>query len=301
VVQEIPGRCDGGIAGSVVSQRGFERSHTLHPRANLAHLETYNRVQLLRQAFEALHAHNVTDNAKMRIVEWNCNMAFRKKATRILTFNPDLLIVPECECLERLKFPLSMPQPRYKIWIGDNHAKGIGIFSYSDLEITLHEAYDSSFRYVVPIKVNGSKRFNLLAIWAMNDENDQRRRYIGQVWLAAKRYESLLDDSILITGDFNWNQIWDGSPDLYGNLTQTVEFLQSKGIVSLYHTFFQEAFGQESRPTLYMYRKASRPYHIDYCFASADFVDKLQSVEVGSYADWQVVSDHMPVITTFKI
>jgi exodeoxyribonuclease-3 len=241
------------------------------------------------------------DIPKMRIVEWNCSMAFRKKATRMLKLNPDLLIVPECECLERLESSPSMPQPRYSIWIGDNHAKGIGILSYSDLEITLHESYDSAFRYVVPIKVNGGKRFNLLAIWAMNDGNDQRRRYIGQVWLAVKRYENLLDDSVLIAGDFNWNHIWDSSPDLHGNLMQTVEFLQSKGIVSLYHTFFQEAFGHESRPTLYMYRKPSRPYHVDYCFGSADFVRRLQSVEVGSYADWKTVSDHMPVISTFEV
>jgi exodeoxyribonuclease-3 len=228
-------------------------------------------------------------------------MAFRKKTASMLALNPDLLIIPECECLERLKFPSPASQPRYKIWIGDNPTKGIGIFSYSDLEITLHELYNPAFRYVVPIKVNGDKRFNLLAIWAMNDENDQARRYIGQIWLAVNRYESLLGDSILIVGDFNWNKIWDSSPDLYGNLTQTVEFLQSKGIVSLYHAFFQEAFGQESRPTLYMHRKASRPYHIDYCFASMDFVNQLHSVEVGSYEDWRVLSDHMPVVATFQI
>ena len=82
------------------------------------------------------------------------------------TFDYTSLIIPECECLERLRFPASAPQPRYRIWIGDNSAKGIGIFSYSDLEITLHELYDPTLRYVVPIKVNGSNRFNLLAVWA---------------------------------------------------------------------------------------------------------------------------------------
>lgn len=228
-------------------------------------------------------------------------MAFRKKATRVLARKPNLLVVPECECFERLNFSSSTPQPRYKIWIGDNPTKGIGIFSYSDFEVTLHELYDPTFRYVVPIEVNGNKRFNLLAVWAMNDENDERRRYIGQVWLAFNRYEGLLSDSTLIAGDFNWNKIWDGSPNLYGNLTQTIEFLKSKGIVSLYHTFFQEAFGQESQPTLYMYRKANRPYHTDYFFASMDWVNQLQSVEVGVYEDWQALSDHMPIIATFKI
>jgi endonuclease/exonuclease/phosphatase family metal-dependent hydrolase len=49
-----------------------------------------------------------------------------------------------------------------------------------------------------------------------------------------------------------------------------------------------------------MYRKVSRPYHIDYIFASVDFVSQLDSIEVGSYEDWQMLSDHMPVIATFK-
>jgi hypothetical protein len=228
-------------------------------------------------------------------------MAFRKKAAKILALKPDLLIVPECESPERLKFSPSVPQPKQKIWIGDNPSKGMGIFSYSDFEVAIHELYDPAFRYVVPIKVIGSRCFNLLAVWAMNDENDKRRRYIGQVWLAVNKYESLLNETILIVGDFNWNKIWDGSLNVSGNFMQTVAFLRSKGIVSLYHTFFQEAFGQESRPTWYMYRKKSRPYHIDYCFGSMDLASKLQSVEVGIYKDWRTSSDHMPVIATFEI
>jgi exodeoxyribonuclease-3 len=68
-----------------------------------------------------------------------------------------------------------VPEPTYKIWVGENPAKGIGIFSYSDLEVTLHELYDPTLRYVVPIKVSGSKCFNLLAIWAMGSENERGR------------------------------------------------------------------------------------------------------------------------------
>ncbi len=228
-------------------------------------------------------------------------MAFRKKAARILASKPDLLIVPECECLERLEFPPSVPKPTSKIWVGENPAKGIGVFSYSDLEVTLHELYDPTLRYVVPIRVSGSQCFNLLAIWARGDENEPIKRYIGQVWLAVNRYESLLADSVLIGGDFNWNQIFDGSSDLYGNLMQIVEFLQSKGIISLYHAFFREAFGQESRPTFYLYRKASKPFHINYFFASRDLANQLRSVEVGTHEDWRIFSDHMPVMASFEI
>lgn len=33
----------------------------------------------------------------MKVITWNCNMAFRKKDANILSYKPDLLIVPECE------------------------------------------------------------------------------------------------------------------------------------------------------------------------------------------------------------
>jgi exodeoxyribonuclease-3 len=237
----------------------------------------------------------------MRIIEWNCNMAFRKKASKILALEPDLLIVPECECPERLIFSSSAPQPKHEIWIGDNPTKGIGVFSYNaDLKPRLHKLYDPKLRYVVPIEVIGDVNFNLLAIWAMNDKENRRQRYIGQVWLAVNRYKTLLSGSILIAGDFNWNKIWDHSRHLYGNLTQTVEFLSARGIKSLYHTFSQEAFGQETQPTLYMYRKADKPYHVDYIFGSADLRNCLQSFEVGTYSNWQKQSDHMPIIATFE-
>lgn len=47
---------------------------------------------------------------QMRIITWNCNMAFRKKADFVLTYKPDILIVPECEYPENLVFPIKTPK-----------------------------------------------------------------------------------------------------------------------------------------------------------------------------------------------
>ena len=38
----------------------------------------------------------------MKIVSWNSNMAFRKKANKILDETIDLLIIQESECIEKL-------------------------------------------------------------------------------------------------------------------------------------------------------------------------------------------------------
>jgi exodeoxyribonuclease III len=48
-----------------------------------------------------------------------------------------------------------------------------------------------------------------------------------------------------------------------------------------------------------MYRKKDKPYHLDYCFASGDFVKHLKQVEVGDHEFWCKYSDNVPVIVTF--
>jgi exodeoxyribonuclease III len=221
-------------------------------------------------------------------------MAYRKKAKLISRYSPDLVVVPECE---------SSGEPTSKkLWFGDNQKKGIGIFSYSDFELKLHEEYNPAFRYVIPIKVKSDDlNFNLFAVWAMDNTEDLRRRYIGQVYTAINYYINLLDYPIIIIGDFNWNAILDKSSDypLYGNLSNTVDVLKGKGIRSAYHEVFREDFGTETKPTFFMRHNENKPYHIDYCFVSSDF--DIYDVEIGTYNDWKASrSDHVPLIVTLE-
>jgi endonuclease/exonuclease/phosphatase family metal-dependent hydrolase len=134
----------------------------------------------------------------------------------------------------------------------------------------------------------------------MNDTYDIRQRYIGQVYSALKYYKDLLKNSAIIIGDFNWNAIWDDSPDnpLHGNLADVVELLKSHGIQSAYHEFYREDFGKETKPTFFMHHKQEKPYHIDYCFASSDF--SVQQVDVRNFDSWIKKSDHMPLVVTLE-
>lgn len=228
-------------------------------------------------------------------------MAFRNKAESILKLEPDLLIVPECEHPERLKFKNSMFKPKGRLWVGDNATKGLGVFSYSELEISLHPAYDNRFRYVLPIKVTGSTNFNLFAVWAMNDKNEPQNRYIGQVWLAINYYVSLFKEKTIIVGDFNSNKIWDNDrPTKVGNHSDVIEFLGLHNIYSSYHVFFDEDPGGETQKTFFLHRKEHKSYHIDYCFASKELLDRIIDVEVGKFDDWIAISDHTPLIVSFK-
>ena len=219
-------------------------------------------------------------------------MAFRNKSNYVQKLNPDIVVIPECENFGN--------QTSHHLWYGENRNKGIGIFSYSDYEIELDPDYDSTFRYIIPIVVKGPISFNLLAVWAMNDSVDVRKRYIGQVWLAINYYKKFLEEPLIIIGDFNWNTIWDSKPSypLYGNLTDVIKILKDDEIKSVYHSFYGEELGKETKPTLFMHHNKNKPYHVDYCFASKHF--KPKNVKIGEYDDWTKKSDHMPLMITFR-
>jgi exodeoxyribonuclease-3 len=237
----------------------------------------------------------------MKIITWNCNMAFRNKAEFILVHKPDILIVPECECPEKLIFKNNNLIPNDILWYGTNQNKGLGIFSYGNYKFKLLECHNPNFKNILPISVtNGEIDFVMFAIWA-NNPNDKDGQYVTQVWKAINYYEDLLsEENVILIGDFNSNKIWD-KPRRVGNHSTVVEKLKSKKIFSTYHEFFNQEQGKEEHATLFMYRHENKPYHIDYCFASNDFMQKLVNVEVGNYKDWSEYSDHKPLMVQFDL
>lgn len=237
----------------------------------------------------------------MTIITWNSNMAFRKKADRILQYKPDILIVQECEHPDKINFALHQQQPTDYLWFGENKNKGLGIFSYSDFSLRRHKSHNEELKLIVPIVVKGrNSRYTLFAVWA-NNPQDPEGQYVTQVWKATQHYARLIKkNNTILVGDFNSNTIWD-RPKRIGNHSTVVARLAQKNIHSAYHIYFKQQQGLESHPTLYMYRHQDKPYHIDYCFASADLMNNLATVEVGGFDAWKQYSDHVPLVVTFDI
>ncbi len=235
----------------------------------------------------------------MKIITWNCNMGFRKKAALIFAHNPDILVVPECENEERLKFPDGLQLPNDIVWHGTNKHKGIGVFSFNKYRLKLLDCHNANFKNILPIAVSGGEiDFILFAIWANNPE-DKNGPYVTQIWKAMQFYENLLSENkAILVGDFNSNTIWD-KPRRDGNHSDLVAKLEDTKIYSTYHTYFDQEQGKEMKPTFYLYRHPDKAYHLDYCFASIDFITKLKSVEVGTYDEWTMHSDHKPLIVEF--
>jgi exodeoxyribonuclease III len=225
-------------------------------------------------------------------------MAFRKKADFILAYKPDILIVPECEHPDKLKFTAGLPKPNDTLWFGTNQNKGLGIFSYGNFKLTRITTHNPEFQMIVPVVVtNGNLDFSLYAVWA---KQSNRRNYDEQIWQAIHYYDdNLTNKHTMLVGDFNSNTIWD-KKHRESNHSNIVKRLEGKGIYSCYHSYYNQQHGKEQYPTLYMSRHKNRPYHIDYCFVSEDMLEKLLSVEVGNFDCWIPYSDHVPLIVTFN-
>ena len=238
----------------------------------------------------------------MRIITWNCNMAFRKKAEHILAFKPDILIVPECEHPDKINLQSNLPLLSDVFWFGKNVHKGLGVFSFSDYKFKLHKPHNRKLKTILPLQVSNSKHaFNLFAIWA-NNPDDPDGSYVTQIWKAVHYYDKLLKKRTptILAGDFNSNTFFD-KPRREGNHSTLVKKLEGWNIHSVYHLHYKQQQGKEKHPTWYLYRHRDKPYHLDYCFASSDFADKLIDVQIGAYKDWARFSDHTPVIVTFDV
>jgi len=157
-------------------------------------------------------------------------MAFRKKYHHILKYSPDLLIVPECESLEKINFTSDFAPPSDRLWFGKNPNKGLAVFAFGQLRLKVLDVHREDFRMVVPIAVTGaSVDFNLFAVWA-NNPSDPDGHYITQVWKALNHYGALLSEKpTIIMGDFNSNTIWDYKKNRLGDHSSVVRFLL-KGI-----------------------------------------------------------------------
>jgi len=236
----------------------------------------------------------------MRLLSWNCNGAFRKKYQHLDDLAADIYVIQECENPATSKDVNYIAWAENHLWIGDSKNKGIGVFAKNgntlaqlDWSSTYH---DHTVKHFLPCRVNNS--FDLLALW-LHQNNSPTFGYIGQFWKYLQVNKSSLHD-VMIIGDFNSNVKWD-TWDRWWNHSDVVRELNEIGTVSLYHKYFDEAQGKESKPTFYLHRSLLKSYHIDYCFAPERVANQLTSITVGEYQDWIHASDHVPLIFNFDM
>jgi len=223
-------------------------------------------------------------------------MAFRKKYEQILELNPDLLVLQECEHENKLKETLRDSSINQILWHGTNQHKGVCVITFNNTTVHRQDDHNIEYEHVLPLTLEAeSGNINLFCVWAMPHKTDRTKSYVGQVWGALNYYSKLLDNKSILIGDFNSNSIWDRK-NRVGNHTDVVNILKNKNIFSLYHAKNELMHGAEKHPTLYLTKNSEKPYHLDYCFASAELYNSETNITVGAYDNWIGLSDHMPLI-----
>lgn len=245
----------------------------------------------------------------MKILTWNCNGALRRKVEFLDSFEADVLIIQECEDPSKYKGDYLNWAGNY-LWTGDNKNKGLGVFVKNGHHLSalpwkgtytipgildLHPSASwttDELKIFLPVAVNN--HLKILAVWTKGSDQEAFG-YIGQLWKYLQIHrEDLSGPSTLLVGDLNSNVIWD-KPDRWWSHSGVVKELNQVGLKSLYHHQTDESQGLEKSPTFYLHRNKSKPYHIDYVFASSDLINACH-LEIGTFEEWIDKSDHMPLV-----
>ena len=231
----------------------------------------------------------------MRIISWNCQGGYRKKIDNILELKPDLVVIQECENLERLRVFCKEKIPLKSFWFGGFYPhRGVGVFFYEDYQILSMEN-NISIEFIVPMKIMNNFEFYLFAIWAMAPlGEDKGKTYPYQIEKAVKKYKNILKNNLsILIGDYN-------TPNIEKPVEKTgfmvIEEFKKLEIFSAYHEYFEKDYGKHNQYTFYQHKNTEFKHMLDYCFASRSIIEKISKVEIGKYEDWIKYSDHCPLI-----
>lgn len=226
----------------------------------------------------------------LRIVTWNCNMAFRRKIEHLLALQPDIAVIPEAERPETW----GDIGATSILWHGDNRHKGLAVLSFGAWQLEAEAQRDSTIQYVLPARVNGPWQFNLMGVWTKTSPI-RGQSYRGQVAAALRAYQDWLGGGpSMLVGDWNSNAVAGEALDGYSHSSVMAE-LSDLGLVSAYHVHRKERPGYEWHSTWYNHKWEHRGFHIDYCFIPKAWSRRLRKVSVGKLSDWRDHSDHVPL------
>ena len=227
----------------------------------------------------------------MRIIAWNCQMAFRRKYRLLAGLNPDILVIPESESPDFLRAKgAKMPWPN-QVWVGENPAKGLSIFSRAGISLRRKRNFDPTHRFIAPLRVTQpDKAFDLFAFWTQA-EKSQSQGYVTHSLNAFGPYLKGLKPDSLLLGDFNSSPVFKDNGKRHVEL---VDRLAKRRFSSLYHRLNGHAHGAEPEATFWLHRNRAKPYHLDYVFAH----DSVQTkgFTLGRPEDWLAHSDHSPLV-----
>lgn len=227
----------------------------------------------------------------MKIVTWNCRSNFANKFRKIKELNADIYVIQECES------PFDTHNIDYKnfgkgsLWKGSQ--KGVGIFVKEGNTLSNLEWDDGPYGHFIACSVNDEQK--LVGMWVKGDENSC---YAPVVLEYLKMYATMIDQNTILAGDMNLDLSVSQRQSSRTQTIQSYKLLESKGLVSAYHSFFEEPYAYEKRKTYYHHCKIEKPSsHIDYVFIKKD---RIVDVKLEDPDKWISSGDHIPLVVEFN-
>jgi hypothetical protein len=225
----------------------------------------------------------------VRLVSWNCCDAFDRKFGHLERLGPDVAIISEVR-VECLRWAGLLER---SIWVGDAGQKGLAIIPYGEWRIAA-EGPKIAEKWFAPVCLsNGKEAVQIVGVW-LDTKTD-----CGPPTLTALNHLEpfLADGPTVLAGDFNQSVALDARHGHGHGFGDVLKRLADRRLASAWHTYREEAQGQESIATLYWRWDYDRPFHIDYVFYPPEFFD-LTAASLGTYEQYveTKISDHVPLI-----
>lgn len=234
----------------------------------------------------------------MRIISWNVKNGLNniEKINRISNLAPDIAILQEVQHPQKSNNDFQFED---YLWVGEERSRGLGlgVFTFSKdykLELLVEEI---KYEWIMPIKVSGKGDFTLIAVWTKRMPSASYGKVLYNAFI---EYENLIKNGpVIIIGDFNLEKRVTSSYSGLGGKSgynKIIDLFNSYNLTSCYHHLNQEKYGMESQYTYFHHQSLEKPFHIDYCLVSQEFIADMKKFRIGEIGEYLRVSDHSPLI-----
>jgi len=235
----------------------------------------------------------------MRLITWNCQMAFDKKRSVIDSLSPHVAVIQEISRSAQL-----LAEPNVSsLWRtpGKSESKGLAVLGFGGWTVEPLPA-PVDLPWILPCSVHqpdGRHWANLLAVWTHKSKGDSRPAYAEQFHRAIDVWAEIISASpTLMVGDLN--------ASLQGlsreGQEESLRRIAALDLVSAYHSAMNVDHGSEPDMTLKWVGPGKRTYfyHCDFIFAPRGMTSGLAaSVHPLFLLHDDHVSDHQPVVADF--
>ena len=244
-----------------------------------------------------------------RVVVWTVGPSIETRYEDILALEADVVVTARSGNEVRL-LKNGCGDHSGMAWVGRHPHRGLGVISFEPTFAKLNGGkWDQRLEWIAPVSVNGPVSHELLAVWAMNDKAQVKfktKPQASQPIQMMRLYRKLLEEQIVIAGDFNNNPIFHRN-DPNWDMLELIALLDAQGFVSAYHSYSGLEHGDpREQPTRFRAEVAgvTARHHTDYCFIPTEWLPALKRVQVGSPDAWfesVQVEEHVPVVVDFDL